>query len=166
MVGRDFEGPAGTHRGKWRRPFFGWRNPPNARRRFSGNRPFGDSRGGWPMRLRTNFSFPFEKLIPALTGLGWLGAVAGFFMAVVMAAGALQFQRENPGLKDELDQLQKNPVTESPRESQPSVDELDGLRRRLKDLNSLHAGGGASVTSLLAGLESILPPGARLLSLQ
>ncbi|HTC19427.1 MAG TPA: PilN domain-containing protein [bacterium] len=118
------------------------------------------------MRLRTNFSFPFEKLIPALTGLGWLGAVAGFFMAVVMAAGALQFQRENPGLKDELDQLQKNPVTESPRESQPSVDELDGVRRRLKDLNSLHAGGGASVTSLLAGLESILPPGARLLSLQ
>jgi Tfp pilus assembly protein PilN len=118
------------------------------------------------MRLRTNFSFPFEKLIPLLTGLGWLGAGAGLFLALIMAAGAFQFHRENPGLKDDLEQLQKNPVAQSNGGPQPSADELENLRRRLKGLNSLQAGGGPSVTSLLAGLEAILPPGARLLSFQ
>jgi hypothetical protein len=118
------------------------------------------------MRLKTNFSFPLEKLVPLLTGLGWLAAGAGFFLAAVMAAGALQYQRENPGLKEDLEQLQKNPVAQSPQGPMPSADELESLRRRLKDLDSLHAGGGPSVTSLLAGLEAVLPPGARLLSFQ
>ena len=118
------------------------------------------------MKIRTNFSFPFGQWIPGLAALGWLTAAAGFFLALVLAAGGFAFLRGNPGLKNDLEQLRKNPVVEDHSSSLPSADELENLRRRLKGLNALQAGQGPAVTTLLSGLEGLLPTGARLLSFQ
>jgi Tfp pilus assembly protein PilN len=118
------------------------------------------------MKLQTNFSFPFDQLALALALLGWGTAVLGLLWAVAMGWGVLQFMRETPQLKDTLEQIQENHVTPPQPASMPSPQELDDLKKHLKGLNALEVGGGRQVSSLLAGLENLLPGGARLLSFQ
>ena len=118
------------------------------------------------MRLRTNFSFPFNSLVPWLMGAGWGAAVLGIFLAANLVSSAVRFNRENPGLKEELDGLRRNPPARSTAVPSPSAGELDELRGRLRGLNSLGAGSGKPVSSILSIVERLLPPDARLLSFQ
>jgi hypothetical protein len=118
------------------------------------------------MKLNTNFSFSFNSLIPTLVSMGWGISLLGVFFAVAIAGSALRFTHENPQLQTDLEKLSKAPMVVPSKTSLPSSDNLDDLRRHLKGLNSLQAGGGRSVASLLARLEDTLLPSTRLLSFQ
>ncbi|GEM_PF-2208720 len=119
------------------------------------------------MKLNTNFSFSFNRLIPILVVTGWGIFIIGVLLSVAIVESALRFNRENPQLQSDLEKFNKIPVSLSSKNiSLPTNEELEDLRRHLKGLNSLQAGGGRSVSSLLTCLEAILLPGTRLLSFQ
>ena len=123
-------------------------------------------RSGAKVKFRTNFSYSFGGLVPALTAFGWCLAFLAAVGGVSMAVSTAQYRRENPALKQELGDLEKNPPVQAKPASMPSDQDLAALRRRLKILNALEAGEGGSVSSVLSRLEGLLPPGARLMSFQ
>jgi hypothetical protein len=118
------------------------------------------------MKLQTNFSFPFDKWLPACIGSGWVLAFLGFFLGLAMVFSSLRFTRESPALKKNLEQLLKNPVSRPSAAMMPSNTDLDELERHLKGLDALEVGGGKPVAALLSKLERLLPLDARLLSFQ
>jgi len=97
---------------------------------------------------------------------GWGLFVVGVLLSAVLIESALGFAHENPQLQTDLEKSTKTPIILSSNIPLPTNEELENLRRRLKGLNSLQAGGGRSVSSLLTRLEEILLPGTRLLSFQ
>jgi hypothetical protein len=117
------------------------------------------------MKLRTNFSVPFDARLPWMAGLVWGVAALALVAAGFLVLGALRFKSEIPGLADAWAHMEKEPP---PVSSAPPVPagELENIRRDLKALNALEAGGGRAAFSLLARLERLMPPGARLLSFQ
>ncbi len=118
------------------------------------------------MKIATNFSFPFDRGLPVLVGMGWGAAFLGLALAVGLILDGLRQSQENPALQKKLVELQEEPVTAVSPTDLPSAGDLSDLRRRLEELNRLQAGGGSSVAGLLAQMEKMTPPGVRLLSFQ
>lgn len=118
------------------------------------------------MKFKTNFTFPFGRLVPVLITAGWCLVFLALAGAAGLSVSAVADRRANPGLKSDLEDLRKSPVEKAPLTAMPSNQDLNELRRRLKELNALEAGGGRSVSAVLSRLEGLLPPGARLLSFQ
>lgn len=118
------------------------------------------------MRMRTNFSIPFDKALPLLAGLGWAAAFLGWIAAVYFVLDGLHLLREKPVLQTKLSELRQEPSPQVDLPEQPSSEDLAGLRRSLDELNGLGAGEGLSTAALLAQLEQMTPPRVRLLSFQ
>jgi Tfp pilus assembly protein PilN len=118
------------------------------------------------MRIGTNFSFPLNRGLPALIGLGWGGAILGLALGAGLILDGQHLRQENPVLQKKLAELQGEPVTAVPPADLPSEGDFSDLRRRLGELNRLKAGDGLSVAGLLAHLEKMAPPGVRLLNFQ
>ena len=117
------------------------------------------------MRVSTNHSFPFDRFLPVLAGLGWALALLGLGTAVWLGLSGSQMRAQAPGLAKSLEEAQKAPRPPEVK-SFPRTAELSGLKTRLEALNRLGAGGGPSTVALLAGLEKSTPPGVRLVSFQ
>lgn len=117
------------------------------------------------MKLKGNFAFPFDNWVRGLIAFGWALAVLGLFSFAALALQAARFNRETPALKETLVQLQKSPPPAVTADLPSSADQ-EKLASRLKELNSLGAGGGRPVASTLSRLENLLPPPVRLVSLQ
>lgn len=118
------------------------------------------------MRITTNFSFPFDRILPALVGLGWGGAALGLVLAAGMCLSGASLRARIPHLRQSLKDPSQaiSPIPEPA--GMPSTVELSDLRDRLAALNRLGMGGGPSTCHLLARLEGLIPPGVRLASFQ
>lgn len=116
------------------------------------------------MKLQTNFAFPFDRFIPALTFFLLSVAFLGLLGAVVLTGDALRLYRENPELKITMEALRKNPI-ETVKLALPSAQEERDLKRRLSALNKLQAGSRSPLFHL-ARLEGLLPADACLLNFQ
>lgn len=117
------------------------------------------------MKLETNFTYPHARLLPVLTGAGWGLAALGLVSAVFLLSAGVHYMRENPALKTRLEELKKTPL-EPVKTAAPDPKDVQDLKNRLKGLNSLEAGSGRSVSSVLGHLEGFFPEGARLVSFQ
>ncbi len=118
------------------------------------------------MRIGTNFSFPFDRGLPVLIGLGWGAALLSLALAVGLVLDGIRLRGENPALQKKVAELRMEPVPAGSSPALPSAGDLFELRRRLGELNGLEAGGGPSVAGLLTRMEKMTPPGVRLLSFQ
>lgn len=116
------------------------------------------------MKFQTNFSFPFGRLIPALSMAAWALALLALFAGFSMAWIGGRDRAGNPALEGQLAQLRQTPVAQV--FPAPPEKDLAGLKTRLNSLGALGAGTGPSIPSVLSQLEALLPPGARLAAFQ
>lgn len=118
------------------------------------------------MKITTNFTFPYHRLVSVLVGLGWSLVLLAVGLGAFLVVSASHFRNENPGLTKKLQEINRAPAIETKTVLMPSADNLDNLKSRLKGLNAMDVGMGRSLASVLARLEKLLPGGARLLSFQ
>jgi len=118
------------------------------------------------MKITTNFSFPYHRLVSGFAGIGWGLILLALSFGAFLIISTSRYQKEDPGLKADLETLNHLPAVELKPSLVPSAGDLNNLKGRLNKLNAMQAGTGRSLASLLARLEKLIPPGARLLSFQ
>lgn len=111
------------------------------------------------MKIRTNFVVPAQKSVKPLLALGWLAAAGLTALAAWLVGDGRALRAELPQLQQRA-QRQATAVQAGAGPTLPADGELSRTRERVARVNAVGRTGGVPSATLLAELETLLPPQA------